>query len=58
VVADAKTCAGAEAESIGNLKRVWTSGGRAVDWTSDLLGGEIMLRKAIEVKNVWVPYGD
>ena len=29
VVADAETCRKAEAESIGNLKRVWTSGGRA-----------------------------
>ena len=36
VVADAETCRKAEAESIGNLKRVWTSGGRAVDWTSEL----------------------
>ena len=55
VVADAETCARAEAESTGNLKRVWTSE-RAVDWTA--LPAELLLRRAIEVKNVWVPYGD
>jgi aldehyde dehydrogenase (NAD+) len=31
-VADAETCRVAELESAGNLKRVWTSGGRKVDW--------------------------
>jgi aldehyde dehydrogenase (NAD+) len=55
VVCDAETCAKAEAESIGNLKRVWTSS-RSLDWTAVL--AETLLRRAIEVKNVWVPYGD
>ncbi|MEQ1956464.1 aldehyde dehydrogenase family protein [Mesorhizobium yinganensis] len=58
IVADADTCRKAEAESIGNLKRVWTSGGKALDWSSDLAAGEAFLRRAVEVKNVWVPYGD
>jgi aldehyde dehydrogenase (NAD+) len=58
IVADSDVCKSAEAESIGNLKRVWTSNGRSVDWTSDLVGGEAFLRRAVEVKNVWVPYGD
>ena len=58
VVADADTCRKAEAESIGNLKRVWTSGGKALDWSSELAAGETFLRRAVEVKNVWVPYGD
>jgi aldehyde dehydrogenase (NAD+) len=58
IVADFDVCKSAEAESIGNLKRVWSSNGRSVDWTSDLVGGEAFLRRAIEVKNVWVPYGD
>ena len=58
MVADAETCRKAEAESVGNLKRVWTSGGRAVDWTSADVGGDAFLRRAVEVKNVWVPYGD
>ncbi len=58
IVADAETCRSAEADSIGNLKRVWTSGGRSVDWTSELSAGETFLRRAVEVKNVWAPYGD
>ncbi|MGX8010713.1 aldehyde dehydrogenase family protein [Mesorhizobium sp. ORM8.1] len=58
VFADAETCAKAEAESIGNLKRVWTGNGRSLDWASDGAAGEAILRRAIEVKNVWVPYGD
>lgn len=56
--ADADTCARAEADSIGNLKRVWTGNGRSLDWASDEAAGDALLRRAIEVKNVWVPYGD
>jgi aldehyde dehydrogenase (NAD+) len=55
-VAEADTCKLAEAESSGNLKRVWTSQGRKVDWRS--LAGDTFLRRAVEIKNVWVPYGD
>ncbi|TPL33364.1 aldehyde dehydrogenase family protein [Mesorhizobium sp. B2-4-6] len=58
VFADAETCAKAEADSIGNLKRVWTGNGRTLDWASSEAAGEAFLRRAIEVKNVWVPYGD
>ncbi|MBZ9868546.1 aldehyde dehydrogenase family protein [Mesorhizobium sp. CA15] len=58
VFADADTCAKAEADSIGNLKRVWTGNGRSLDWASGEAAGEAILRRAIEVKNVWVPYGD
>ncbi|PBB39017.1 aldehyde dehydrogenase family protein [Mesorhizobium sp. WSM3868] len=58
VFADADTCAKAEVDSIGNLKRVWTGNGRSLDWTSSEAAGEAVLRRAIEVKNVWVPYGD
>jgi aldehyde dehydrogenase (NAD+) len=58
VFADAATCAGAEAESVGNLKRVWTGNGRALDWTSPDAAGDAFLRRAVETKNVWVPYGD
>jgi aldehyde dehydrogenase (NAD+) len=58
VVADAATCAKAEAESIGNLKRVWTSGGRTLDWLSAHPPGRPSCAAPIEVKNVWVPYGD
>jgi aldehyde dehydrogenase (NAD+) len=58
VFADADTCAKAESDSVGNLKRVWTGNGRTLDWGSNEAGGEPFLRRAIEVKNVWVPYGD
>lgn len=58
VFADAETCAKAEAESIGNLKRVWSGNGRSLDWTSEEAAGDAFLRRAVEVKNVWVPYGD
>ncbi|WP_274626670.1 aldehyde dehydrogenase family protein [Arvimicrobium flavum] len=58
LVVDADTCKKAEAESVGNLKRMWTSNGHGIDWTSPVAGGEAFLRRAIEVKNVWVPYGD
>ena len=57
-MADAETCRKAEADSIGNLKRVWTSGGKSLDWASPLASGDAFLRRAVEVKNVWVPYGD
>ncbi len=57
-VADAATCRTAEFESAGNLKRVWTSGGCAVDWTGPEGAVEPFLRRAVEIKNVWVPYGD
>ncbi|RWH47600.1 MAG: aldehyde dehydrogenase family protein, partial [Mesorhizobium sp.] len=58
VFSDAETCANAEAESIGNLKRVWTGNGRSLDWASTEAAGDAFLRRAVEVKNVWVPYGD
>jgi aldehyde dehydrogenase (NAD+) len=56
IVAAAEICAKAEAESVGNLKRVWTGHGRNLDWWA--APGEAFLRRAVEVKNVWVPYGD
>ncbi|MDH4985446.1 aldehyde dehydrogenase family protein [Aminobacter anthyllidis] len=56
IVAEADICARAEAESTGNLKRVWTGHGRSLDWPT--AQGEAFLRRATEVKNVWVPYGD
>ena len=58
IVADAETCKAAEAESIGNLKRVWTAKGHTLDWRSETFSGDYFLRRAVEVKNVWVPYGD
>ena len=58
IIADTETCKAAEAELIGNLKRVWTAKGHTLDWQAEQFSGDYFLRRAIEVKNVWVPYGD
>jgi aldehyde dehydrogenase (NAD+) len=58
IVGDADICAKAEADSIGNLKRVWTSGGVRSTGLRRRPAGDSWLRRAIEVKNVWTPYGD
>ena len=58
VVADGETCMGAERESADNLKRVWTSNGKVIDWQGQDGAIERFLARAVEVKNVWVPYGD
>ncbi|BCH21280.1 aldehyde dehydrogenase family protein [Mesorhizobium sp. L-8-3] len=48
-----------EKASAGNLKVTWVNGGRARDWQSDTEGqGRLFLRRALQVKNVWVPYGE
>jgi aldehyde dehydrogenase (NAD+) len=48
-----------EALSADNLKRTWTSAGRSRDWSSAQTGeGREFLRRACEVKNIWLPYGD
>jgi aldehyde dehydrogenase (NAD+) len=57
-VADAETCKAVELESAGNLKRVWTAGGRVPDWHEGEGALDPLLRRSVEVKNVWVPYGD
>ncbi len=42
--------------SAGNLKPVWNGGAR--DWISDDNQGREYLRRATQVKNIWVPYGE
>ena len=45
--------------STGNMKRTWVSYGRHRDWWSALEGeGEEFLREAVQIKNIWVPYGE
>ena len=58
LVAEAEICKEAEFDSTGNLKRIWATHGRAVDWIAGDGALEPMLRRSVEVKNVWVPYGD
>ena len=45
-----------EAASAGNLKPVWSGGPR--DWLSGSGQGREFLRRATQVKNIWVPYGE
>ena len=45
--------------SIGNLKQVWTNEGRQIDWFDPAQAeGRYFLRRATQVKNIWVPYGE
>lgn len=49
----------AEKASAGNLKRVFTDYGKAFDWMDPAQGeGTLFLRRATDVKNVWIPYGE
>ncbi len=57
-VGETQLCATVERESAANLKRVWTSGGLAPDWAGDAALLDDFFRRAVEIKNVWVPYGD
>jgi aldehyde dehydrogenase (NAD+) len=51
--------AAVERASIGNLKRTWVDYGHARDWTDPEQGlGEEFLRQAIQVKNIWAPFGE
>jgi len=48
-----------EAASIGNMKRTWVNYGRRRDWFDARQGeGREFLRHAVQVKNIWVPYGE
>lgn len=48
-----------EEESIGNLKQTWVNYGKARNWLDDSQGeGQSFLRRATQVKNIWVPFGE
>jgi aldehyde dehydrogenase (NAD+) len=41
------------------MKRTWVGYGRSRNWRDPLQGeGEEFLREAVQVKNIWVPYGE
>lgn len=45
-------------ESISNLKRVWTHENRSWPWMqTNSAHIQEMLRQAVQIKNVWIPYG-
>jgi aldehyde dehydrogenase (NAD+) len=49
----------AERLSVGNLKRTLVDHGLATDWTDPTAAeGSILLRHAVQVKNIWIPYGE
>jgi aldehyde dehydrogenase (NAD+) len=47
-----------ERESVGNLKRTFVDHGRLFDWHAASTEGLPFLRQAVQVKNIWIPYGD
>ncbi|MFQ5972585.1 MAG: aldehyde dehydrogenase family protein [Alphaproteobacteria bacterium] len=48
-----------EASSVGNLKQTWVNDGRRRDWfRREQAEGPEFLRRATQVKNIWVPYGE
>ena len=56
---DEAGAATAKALSIGNLKQVFSNEGRAIDWFDARQGeGRWFLDHAVQVKNIWVPYGE
>jgi aldehyde dehydrogenase (NAD+) len=56
---DQSAAAAAKSFSIGNLKQVFTNEGRSIDWFNPKQAeGRWYLRHAIQVKNIWVPYGE
>jgi aldehyde dehydrogenase (NAD+) len=56
---DEASCATAKALSIGNLKQVFTNEGREINWFDVNQGeGRWFLQHAVQVKNIWVPYGE
>jgi aldehyde dehydrogenase (NAD+) len=51
--------AAVEKASAGNLKATWVNHGRSRDWLDPAEGqGREFLRRATQVKNIWVPYGE
>ena len=51
--------ANAEKLSTGNLKRILVDHGLATDWYDAASSeGPVLLRHAVQVKNIWIPYGE
>lgn len=53
---DAPLSAQVEKAAAYTIKRTWCNQGRAYDWFT--VPCEEVLRHAVEVKNIWVPYGE
>ena len=47
-----------ESLAADNMKRTWVSYGKYRNWTDTAQGeGEVFLRQATQIKNIWIPYG-
>ena len=55
---DAEQAAEVERVSTGNLKRTFVDYGRQLDWHARESEGLPFLRQGVQVKNIWIPYGD
>lgn len=56
---DEASATAAKTLSIGNLKQVFSNDGRAIDWFDAKQGeGRWFLDHAVQIKNIWVPYGE
>ena len=56
---DEAAAAAVKTLSVGNLKQVFTNEGRAIDWFDVKQGeGRWFLDHTVQVKNIWVPYGE
>jgi aldehyde dehydrogenase (NAD+) len=56
---DETSAATVKALSAGNLKQTFTNEGRAIDWFDTKQGeGRWFLQHAVQVKNIWIPYGE
>ena len=52
-------CETVKKHSVGNLKIIWTNDGKKIDWFDKSQSeGREWLRRATQVKNVWIPYGE
>ena len=58
-VGNAEGSATVERKSVSNLKATWVNDGKKRDWLEPQQGqGHAYLRRAVQVKNVWIPYGE
>ena len=56
---DVSGSAAVEKASGGNVKSTWSNNGKRVDWHNAIQGqGPEYLRRATQVKNIWIPYGE
>jgi aldehyde dehydrogenase (NAD+) len=48
-----------EKASAGNVKSTWVNDGKSIDWfNAEQAEGPEYLRRATQVKNIWIPYGE